>query len=240
MVRSHARRISLAVVAMSAIAAIVASSAAADISGKCTASIAGQNVQGRGTGAFSDAITVEKDAVVPVTMSAASQISHLKIQIEFAGMRWTVRDKPSHGTSWASSVEVKKYAKYGVGLYKVIGSSSGGTSCSGAALVRVKGNPLSTPAGIAGLIAALIGLGGIAGTTALAMHSGAMGVGKSLLGLIAGLLGGLGLGVLLQQYAVVYPTLGAAIAFVGGGAVVGVALTFLGKILGSGAAAAAS
>jgi hypothetical protein len=28
-------------------------------------------------------------------MSAGSQISHLKIEIESAGMRWTVRDKAS-------------------------------------------------------------------------------------------------------------------------------------------------
>jgi hypothetical protein len=225
------------VVAVSATAAILASSAAADISGPCTASIAGQNVQGRSTGAFSDPITVEKDSIVPVSMSSAGQISYLKIQIEFAGISWTVRDKPSHGTSWASSVDVDKYAKYGVGLYKVIGYS-GGVNCSGTALVKVKGNPLSTVAGIVGLVAALAGLGGIAGTAALAMRSGAMGIGRSLLGLIAGLLGGLGLAVLLQQYAVVYPTLGAAIAFVGGGAVVGVGLTLLGKVLGSGAAAA--
>jgi hypothetical protein len=236
-VRSRALRISSAVIAVSAIAAIAASAAAADISGPCTASIASQNVKGRGTGAFGDAITVEKNAVVPVTMAARSQISHLKIQIEFAGMRWTVRDKPSHGKSWANSIEVKKYSKYGVGLYKVIGSSSGSTTCSGAALVKVKGNPLSTLAGIIGLIATLIGLGGIAGTAALAIRSGAMGIGKSLLGLITGLLGGLGLGVLLQQYAVVYPSMGAAIAFVGGGAIIGVGLTLLGKILGSGAAA---
>jgi|SRR5450830_141725 len=215
-------------------------SRATEISGPCTASIADQNVKGRDTGAFSNAISVEKDAVVPVTMSASGQISHLKIQIEFASMRWTVRDKPSHGKSWASSVEVKKYAKYGVGLYKVIGSSSGGVSCSGSALVRVKGNPLSTVAGIVGLVAALAGLAGVAGALGLALHSGAMGFGRSLLGLVAGLIGGLGLSVLLQQYAVVYPTVGAAAVCVGGGALVGVGLTLLGKILGSGAAAAAA
>jgi hypothetical protein len=113
---SHALRIPLAAVAVLTIAAIVVPSAAADISGPCAATIDGQNVKGRGTGALSDAITVEKNAVVPVTMSAKSQISHLKIQIEFAGMRWTVRNKPSHGTSWASDVKVENYAKYGVGL----------------------------------------------------------------------------------------------------------------------------
>ena len=57
---------------------------------------------------------------------------------------------------------------------------------------------------------------------------------------MAGLIGGLGLGVLLQQFALVYPTTGAAAACVGGGALVGVGLTLLGKILGSGAAAAAA
>jgi hypothetical protein len=220
------------VTAVVAIAAIVAPSAAADISGPCTASIAGQNVKGRGTGALSSAITVQKDAVVPVTMSSASQISHLKIQIEFAGIRWTVRDKPSHGTSWANSVEVKKYAKYGVGLYKVIGSSSGGVSCSGAALVKVKGNPLSTVAGIVGLVAALAGLGGIGAAVAMTMRAGELGFGKTVFGALFGLIAGLGLAVLLQEYAVMYPTLGAAIASVGLGGLFGIGLVFISKLIG--------
>jgi hypothetical protein len=230
-VRSHALRIFLAVVAASAIAAIFASSAAADISGPCTASIAGENVKGRSTGAFSTPITVEKDAIVPVTMSSAGQISYLKIEIEFAGTRWTVRDKPSHGSSWASSVDVKKYAKYGVGLYKVIGSS-GGVNCSGTALVKVKGNPLSTVAGIVGLVAALAGLGGIGAAVALTMRAGKLGFGKTVLGAVFGLIAGLGLAVLLQEYAVMYPTLGAAIASVGLGGLFGIGLVFIAKLVG--------
>jgi hypothetical protein len=230
--RIHALRIPLAVTAVVAIAAIVAPTAAADISGPCTASIAGQNVKGRGTGALSSAITVQKDAVVPVTMSSASQISHLKIQIEFAGMRWTVRDKPSHGTSWANSVNVKKYAKYGVGLYKVIGSSSGGVSCSGAALVKVKGNPLSTVAGIVGLVAALAGLSGIGAAVALTMRAGTMGFGRTVFGAVFGLIAGLGLAVLAQQYSVMYPTLGAAIASVGIGALFGIGLVYIAHFMG--------
>lgn len=240
MTLSHALRIPFAAIAMLTIAAVVVPSAAAEISGPCNATINGQSVKDQGTGALDDAITVEKDAVVPVAMSAGSEISHLKIQIEFAGFSWTVRDKASHGKSWASDVKVKNYAKYGVGLYKVVGSSSGGVSCSGSALVKVKGNPLSTLAGIVGLVAALGGIAGVAGALGLAVHTGAMGFGKSLLGLLAGLIGGLGLGVLLQQYALVYPTAGATAVFLGGGALAGVGLTFLGKILGSGAAAAAA
>lgn len=238
MVRVHALRISLFLTAVAAIAAIVVPSAAADISGPCTASIAGQNVKGRGTGAFSDAITVAKDSSVPVTMSSASQISHLKIYIEFAGIRWTVRDKPSHGTSWANSVDVNKYAKYGVGLYKVIGSSSGGVSCSGAALVKVKGNPLTTVAGIVGLVAALAGLGGIGAAVAMTMRAGSLGFGRTLAGAVFGLIAGLGLAVLLQQYSLMYPTLGAAVASVGLGALFGIGLVFIGKLVGSSVAIA--
>jgi hypothetical protein len=236
---SRALRIPLAAVALVAIAAVVAPSAAAEISGPCTATINGQNVKDQGVGALDKAITVENGAIVPVTMSAGSEISHLKIQIEFAGMRWTVRDKASHGKSWSSDVKVKNYAKYGVGLYKVIGSSSGGVSCSGSALVKVKGNPLTTIAGIVGLIAALGGIAGVGGALLLASHAGAMGVGKSLLGLLSGLVGGLGLAVLLQQFALVYPTPAATTVCLGGGSLVGIGLTLLGKILGSGAAAAA-
>ena len=232
MARSVAFRLPLAVVVVAAIAAIAASAAAADISGPCTASIANQNVKGRGTGAFSDAITVKKDSVVPVTMSAASQISHLKIEIEFAGMRWTVRDKPSHGKSWASSVDVNKYAKYGVGLYKVIGSSSGGVSCSGSALVKVEGNPLSTVAGIVGLVAALAGLGGIGAAVAMTMRAGALSFGRSLAGAIFGLIAGLGLAVLFQEYSVIYPTLSAAVSEVGLGGLFGIGLVFIGKLVG--------
>jgi len=234
---SHALRIPLAAVAMLTIAAIVVPSAAAEISGPCNATINGQNVKNQGTGAFADPITVENHAIVPVTMSAASQISQLKIQIQFAGMSWTVRDKASHGKSWSSDVKVKNYAKWGVGLYKVVGSS-GGVSCSGSALVKVKGNPLTTVAGIVGLVAALMGLGGIGAAVAMTMRAGALSFGRSLGGLVFGLIAGLGLAVLAQEYSLMYPTLGAAVSSVGLGALFGIGLVFIGKLVGSSVAIA--
>jgi len=235
---SHALRIPLAAIAMLPVAAIVVPSAAAEISGPCNATINGQNVKDHGTGAFAGAITVENDAIVPVTMSAGSQISHLKIQIQFAGMSWTVRDKASHGKSWSSDVKVNNYAKWGVGLYKVVGSSSGGVSCSGSALVKVKGNPLTTVAGLVGLVAALAGLAGIGAAVAMAMRAGALGFGRSLAGAVFGLIAGLGLAVLLQQYSVIYPTLGAAVSEVGLGGLFGIGLVFIGKLVGSSVAIA--
>ena len=234
---SHALRIPLAAVAMLTIAAIVVPSAAAEISGPCNATINGQNVKNQGTGAFADPITVANDAIVPVTMSAASQISHLKIQVQFAGFSWTVRDKASHGDSWSSDVKVKNYAKWGVGLYKVVGSS-GGVSCSGSALVKVKGNPLTTVAGIVGLVAALAGLGGIGAAVAMTMRAGALGFGRSLFGAVFGLIAGLGLAVLAQEYSLMYPTLGAAVSSVGLGALFGIGLVFIGKLVGSSVAIA--
>jgi hypothetical protein len=232
---------------MLALAAIVVPSAAAVISGPCNATINGQNVKNQGTGAFAGPITVANDAVVPVAMSARGEISHLKIQIEFAGISWTVRDKASHGTSWSSDVKVKNYAKYGVGLYKVVGSSSsgasvgstsGGASCSGSALVKVKGNPLTTVAGIVGLIATILGLGGVAGVLMTTMRAGSLGIGKSIGGLLSGLIAGLGLAILLQQFALVYPTPVAAIVTVGLGGLVGLGLAVIGKFVGGAAAAA--
>ena len=234
---SHALRIPLAAVAMLTIAAIAVPSAAAEISGPCNATINGQNVKNQGTGAFADPITVENHAIVPVTMSAGSQISHLKIQIQFAGMSWTVRDKASHGKSWSSDVKVKNYAKWGVGLYKVVGSS-GGVSCSGSALVKVKGNPLTTVAGIVGLVAALMGLGGIGAAVAMTMRAGALSFGRSLGGAVFGLIAGLGLAVLAQEYSLMYPTLGAAVSSVGLGALFGIGLVFIGKLVGSSVAIA--
>ena len=222
---------------MLAIAAIVVPSATAEISGPCNATINGQNVKNQGTGAFASPITVQNDAVVPVAMSAGGQISQLKIQIQFAGMSWTVRDKASHGTSWSSDVKVKNYAKWGVGLYKVVGSS-GGVSCSGSALVKVKGNPLTTVAGIVGLVAALMGLGGIGAAVAMTMRAGALSFGRSLGGAIFGIIAGLGLAVLAQEYSIMYPTLGAAIGSVGLGGLFGIGLGFIGKLVGSSVAIA--
>jgi hypothetical protein len=222
---------------MLAIAAIVVPSAAAEISGPCNATINGQNVKNQGTGAFASPITVQNDAVVPVAMSAGGQISQLKIQIQFAGMSWTVRDKASHGTSWSSDVTIKNYAKWGVGLYKVVGSS-GGVSCSGSALVKVKGNPLTTVAGIVGLVAALMGLGGIGAAVAMTMRAGALSFGRSLGGAVFGIIAGLGLAVLAQEYSIMYPTLGAAIGSVGLGGLFGIGLVFIGKLVGSSVAIA--
>jgi hypothetical protein len=62
---------------------------------------------------------------------------------------------------------VATYAKYGVGVYKVIGTSSGArVNCTGEALVKVNGNPLTTAVGAG---AAAVTIAGVAGVAAAGM-----------------------------------------------------------------------
>jgi hypothetical protein len=198
--------------------------AGATIEGPCTATIAGQNVADRGTSATSDPITVAEDSKVRVTMASARQITQLKVELEFAGIRWTVYDEPTSGRTWSKEVAVDDYATYGVGLYKVIGSSSGpGLSCSGAALVKVEGSALTTVAGLVGLGLAIIG-----GVAVLLLMLRGRGSGASLvLGTVFGALFGIGLCVLFQEFSLLYPTLVVAIVMVAGGAVLGLVLSGL-------------
>jgi hypothetical protein len=162
-------------------------------------------------------------------MSAARPITQLKVELEFAGIRWTVHDEPTTGRTWSKEVAVDDYATYGVGLYKVIGSSSGpGLSCSGAALVKVEGNPLTTVAGLVGLGLAIVG--GVA-VGLLSLRGGGSG-GALVLGALFGALFGLGLGVLLQEYALLYPTLVVTIVLLAGGAVLGLVLSGVPRLSG--------
>lgn len=222
------RRLLIGIAVVTGLSLASAPAALATIEGPCRASIAGVNVADRGTSATSDAIPVKEDARVRVTMSAAKPIDYLKVELEFAGIRWTVHDEPTSGTSWSKVVNVADYADYGVGLYKVVGSSSGsGLSCSGAALVDVQGNPLSTIAGLVGLGLAILGGLGVA----LLALGGAGTVGRRALGALLGIVFGLGLGVLLQEYGLLYPTQTVAIVLLAGGAVLGALLAGLRRLV---------
>jgi hypothetical protein len=287
---------------------LLALQAGADINGNCSATINGVDVGGLSSSDAGDAIEVKEHTAVPVTMQSAQGITHLRVQLEFAGIRWTVRDEPTSGTSWQNTVPVDKYAKYGVGLYKVIGVSDGPAgSCSGSALINVSGNPLKTVAGAAaagitalgavgvaaaGAASALGGQGGVrmaeeaapdktAGPsdlftskqtvdlsdadfkklqqkgclgllllplllTGAAMAAGAgppstpkQGVRLprvgwqpriSVVSLVGGLLAGAGIVVLLQQYALVYPTRAVAIEGLVGGLAVGLIIPSLMRV----------
>lgn len=226
----HLPRRSLAVGAAVGAALLLPLPASSSINGPCSASIAGASVKDRSGTDPGDAIRVAKDAQVAVQMSAASAISQLKVQISFAGFHWTVKSGSASGTSWSRTLDVGDYAKWGVGLYQVTGVSSGpGLQCSGTALVRVEGSPLTTPAGGIALGLSILGGLGILGALATALKAHALSAG--LFGSLSGLLLGLGVLTLFQQYAVVFPTRGVAIAAVASGIALGALAPSLARAL---------
>ena len=208
---------------------VLASEASATVGGPCTVRIAGEDIGPREVGPLGDPIVVSSERPVSVIMTSEEPLERLKVEIEFAGIRWAVHDRPSTGTSWASDVPVDDYATYGLGLYKVIGSSNGADfTCEGAALIEVAGDdelsPLATPIGLAGLALAIIGA---FGCLAIAVRVGQRRT-SSIFGLFFGALFGLGVVVLLQQFSAVYPTIGVAGGLIAIGAAIGLALGVIG------------
>lgn len=204
------------------LAAVVASTASATISGPCAANIAGAAVAGRSGTDPGAAIHVKKGGLVAVSMSAASAISTLKIKLAFAGFSWTVKNGSTNGASWRRTLKVNDYATWGVGLYQVSGVSSGpAVACTGTALVRVEGNPLTTVAGGTALGLSILGALGLLGTGWPLRNR--VGI-APVTGLLSGLFLGVGIVTLLQQYSAVYPTRAIAIAGLASGAAVGLLL----------------
>ncbi len=218
------RRLVIALVVVLGLA--LAPEALATIEGPCEATIAGEDVVARDTFARSDAISVPQTGAVPVTMTGRDAIDRMKLEIEFAGIPYEVRDEPTTVSSTTGVVPVDDYAKYGIGLYKIVATSTGeGFTCVATALVDVQGTPLETAAGAIGI--AMVIVGGL-GVFSFALRGGRPGL-ATLLSMFLGVILGAGIGVLLQQYGLFYPTQIATILVLVGGA----ALGFLAGVFGS-------
>jgi hypothetical protein len=226
------RRLAIALVAVVVLvlgALVGAPQAPASVKGPCEAAIGGRDAAPHMTGPLDDAVTVDRDRLVSVTMSSERPLTRYQVQLEFAGIRWTVHDRATEGTRWASEVPVADYGVYGMGLWKVVASTEGrGFTCEATALISVEDDhpldPLATISGLGGLGLALTGL--------LGMLAVAARIGKSraapFSGVLLGATLGVGIGVLLQQFSIVYPTVGVAGALVAVGAALGLALSLFG------------
>jgi hypothetical protein len=136
----------------------------------CGANANGTDV--RTYGSPQDALKVDATDQVTITASSAgAAFRHYDVKLEFAGVGWSVASGAVQGTSWSDVVEVDTYASKGVGIYKVVATSTldGGGTCSAVAYVKVSGtSPLSTTAGrVAGGVAAL----GLVGTAIGGLHA---------------------------------------------------------------------
>jgi hypothetical protein len=145
-----------------ALALPLAAPAGAEVTGPCRGTIKGVDVATRSSTKKSDAIVVDKNEVIAVGATANGRLDRYKIRLELLGIKWTVAKGSANGNSWSRDVNVATYARYGVGLYKVSGVSSGGANCTGAALVRVRGSAFGSVAGITAVALSVIGIGAIA------------------------------------------------------------------------------
>ena len=110
------------------------------------------------------AIEVDFDSVVTVRADSTAAITSHTIDLEFPviGERWTASKGVDSGATWSGTVNVRRYASHSVGLYKVIGSSTGPGACTGTAFVDVTGkNPLSTTVGIVATGVTAVGIIGV-------------------------------------------------------------------------------
>lgn len=138
----------------------------ADVTGDCTITVAGVDAN---TASTPDAaIVVQKDDSVSIvaTGTGDGKFTGHTVYLEYSGIKWPADEGVDDGKTWSGTVDVAKYAKYGVGIYKASGTSSG-IPCSGWAFIKVEGNPLGTAAGAAAAGATAIG-GGLVAASAVA------------------------------------------------------------------------
>ena len=117
------------------------------------------------------------------------------------------------------------YATWGIGLFEVIATGTGsGFSCEATTLIDVEGSSVATVAGLSGLALLVVGAVGV---LVLIMRGGRAG-GQPFAGVFFGALLGIGVGTLLQQFGVLYPTIPVSIVVVAAGALVGLLAGMIG------------
>ena len=141
---------------------MLAGPAAADVTGPCTATMNGIDVNTIDTPGT--ALEVPHDGTVSIDVVSSGAITSHTVKLEpIGGLGFTADEGTDQGNGWSGTVNVADYAKYGVGIYKVTGSATGPGGCSGTAFVKVTGkSPLSTAAGAAGAGLAAVGAIGVA------------------------------------------------------------------------------
>lgn len=137
-----------------------AAPAYAEVTGNCDATFKGVDVKTRDSGKTGDAVEVDENEVVNVGFTSPAGFTSHQIRIQIAGITTTVSSEDDDGSnSFSDDYNVKDYAKWGSGYYKVIGKATlnDGSTCSGALLVKVTKNALETPAGIAATATTAVG-----------------------------------------------------------------------------------
>jgi hypothetical protein len=151
----------------------VAAPASAEVNGPCQVTVNGQDVGPLSSSSTGDAIKVHKDDVLTVVMTTATGFASHKIDLELAGFKIALQDKPDSGDKqWSGTANVHDYARFGVGLYKIVGEGhlSDGSVCTGAVLIEVQGSGITSIVGIIATAIFIFGLLVLAGSSFGAMQ----------------------------------------------------------------------
>jgi hypothetical protein len=180
--------------AFTALSVVAARPAGAQMTGPCTATVNGVDVNTADTPAR--AIEVDADAVARVSGTDATGAPFSKVGLRFPPLPTITVHDDKHDPpdpTWGGDVKVKDYATFGVGLYQVQGQTD---DCRGRAWIKVTGrSPFLTAAGGLGALLAAGGLLRLGLRVARARPSWSNLFRSGL----AGLPVGLGLALLAQQ-----------------------------------------
>lgn len=146
----------------------------------------------------------------------SQKVAHLKVVMFGIGL--PLLDRTGNSLSGtAGPYKISDYDRY-TRVLSVAGTSTG---CDGTILIIVDDvSPLSTLAGVLGLIAAVLGIVGLVASLFLSPTGS-----SRVVAMIVGLLGGLGVGAVLQQEAILDPGSLFGLLLPVGGAVIGLFIT---------------
>ena len=116
-----------------------------------------------------------KDSEAIIEVVAPKGAAQNFVYLEFFDKRWEVASARSEGGEWSETLDVSDYARWGVGLYKVVWDSrgeDGGVLCRSSATINVDGFPLATVAGAVGAVSIAIGLSALTFTLKTTINEG--------------------------------------------------------------------
>ena len=111
------------------------------------------------------ALHVASDQDLVISGKAPTHFLAWNAWIEFADFEYSAASGHSQDNTFSSTVNVKTYAKFGVGMYKVLSEAklvpSSSPDCIADGYVLVDGNPMGTAAGLGAALTGGLGLGGV-------------------------------------------------------------------------------
>jgi hypothetical protein len=206
--------------------------AAATVSGPCTAQLNGIEVTtGHDTAGTAVHVDYRTNAQYQGEATGGQTVGDIQVAIQIAGVDIRRHGGSTNGPKWSDTVDVKKHAWMGIGLYRVSGvatDDAGAPICTGTAFMCVDGkSPLLTAVGVLAVAMGVVALYLLGRGLMGARRRSRLRVASRMGG--AGLLGGLAAPLLLQQGCVLPLTRTVLVAGVGGGVV---AMILLGLLIG--------